>query len=345
MENRKINHDKQSSGIDKPFNYILLTGASLFFWITAYLMSTGYPAPVEASDAPLWTIICRALTNKNGIYAAGLLLIGGGGFLIHRINYVLVIIREKTWMPFLLYVLLTSASPNFSPLHYTSIGMFFLILAFYQLFTSYHDREAIGRTFNMGLFIGIGSLLWIHLLWLLPIFWIGMYNFKTMTLRTFLASFAGAGLAYWFLLGWCVWRHDYTLFAIPFASILDAGLPFSMDGLRLEEWAYILYVGGLTIMAIGNMSLHEYDDDLRTRRFLSFLILLLTASFILFLVYRQSANDFLDMACLPVSILIAHFFVTKKGKKRVRLAYILILLLILISLMRSPWIYSLNTVI
>lgn len=89
----------------------------------------------------------------------------GGAFLVHRVNYALMLIREKTLLPFLFYALLTSTNPDFFPLKSTSVGVFCLILALYQLFTSYHDPDATDKAYNASLIISIGSLLWIHILW------------------------------------------------------------------------------------------------------------------------------------------------------------------------------------
>ncbi|MDR1938634.1 MAG: hypothetical protein LBQ73_09105 [Tannerellaceae bacterium] len=344
MRGRQSSYGKRYS-VDTPLNYILLLGTSFFFWVAGYMDSVGYPVYSEVSATPLWDLVCRMLPNKTVTYLIGLLLTVGGAFLIHRANYMLVIIREKTLLPFLLYVLLISTNPNFFPLNSTSLGIFCLILAFYQLLTSYHDSGAIRKTFNAAFFIGVGSLLWVHILWFFPIFWWGMYNFKVLNLRTFLASIAGVGVVYWFLLGWCVWQHDFTPFSVPFASLLKAGLPDDFGSSRLIDWIHILYVAFLTAIAIVNIMLHEHDDTLRTRRFLSFLVMLSAASLCLFLLYRQLSDEFLDVACMPVSILVAHFFTVEKGKKRLRLYYLFIILFILISLIRSSWMSSLNMVI
>ena len=40
-------------------------------------------------------------------YLIGFLLMAGGAFLVHRVNYALMLIREKTLLPFLFYALLT----------------------------------------------------------------------------------------------------------------------------------------------------------------------------------------------------------------------------------------------
>ncbi|MDR2810428.1 MAG: DUF6427 family protein [Tannerellaceae bacterium] len=345
MKSKTFSYDRQYT-IDTPLNYILLLGVSLFFWIAGYMASTGYPLYSEEGATPLWNTVCRILPNKTITYLVGLFLTVGGAFLIYRANYILMIIREKTLMPFFLYILLISTNLDFFPLKSTSLGIFCLILAFYQLLTSYHDpAAAIQKVFNAAFFIGIGSLLWIHILWFLPIFWLGMHNFKILTLRTFLASLVGTGVIYWFLLGWCVWQRDYTSFGIPFASLLKTGLPDLLTRSLLVDWLPILFIAMLTIISIVHILLHEYEDSLRTRRFLSFLIIFSAASFALFLLYRQSSNEFLGIICMPVSILISHFFTVKKGKKKIRLYYVLILLFIFLSFLRSSWTFLSNTVI
>ncbi|MDR2118029.1 MAG: hypothetical protein LBP25_00630 [Tannerellaceae bacterium] len=344
MKGKSFSYDKQYS-IDTPVNYAMLTGVSLFFWIAGYAASTGYPVHSEASATPLWQLVCRVLPGKTFTYLAGILLTLGGAFLIYRANYILVIIREKTLMPFFLYLLLISTNPNFFPLKPSSPGVFCLILAFYRLLNSYHDAASVQKTFSAALLIGVGSLLWVHILWFLPVFWLGMYNFKVLSPRTFLASLTGAGLVYWFLLGWCVWQRDFTPFTVPFASMADIGLPGRLWQSPLIHWLPVLCAAFPAMIAIVNILLHEHDDNLRTRRFLSFLILLSAASLGLFLVYRQSSDEFLNVICMPVSILVSHFFTVKKGRKKCLLYYALMLAYISLSFLRSSWIFLSSTVI
>ena len=185
--------------------------ACIVCWMVSYLYSVGYPVYGEVSATPLWNTICQALPGKEFTYIIGMVLMFGGAFLLHRANYVLVLIREKTMLPFLFYVLFISTNPDFFPLKSTSVGVFCLILAIYQLFTAYHDPEAREKAYSAALLIGIGSLLWVHLLWFLPLFWLGMYNFRSLTPRTFIASLLGVATVYWFLLGWCVAEGFYAV--------------------------------------------------------------------------------------------------------------------------------------
>lgn len=282
-------------------------------WGVGYLYSVGYPVYGEVSSTPLWNAICKLLPGKGFTYIIGMILMFGGAFLLHRANYALVLIREKTMLPFLFYVLFISTNPDFFPLKSTSVGVFCLILSIYQLFTSYHDPEAKDKAYNATLLIGIGSLLWIHLLWFLPLVWLGMYNFRSLSPRTFAASLLGVGTVYWFLLGWCVWQHDFTPFTQPFGTLFKVRL-LTMSEISLLDWVSIIAVAILTAVSSLHIITHEFEDSLRSRQFLSFLILMAAWAFCLYFLYEQVSEEFLETACVPVSILIAHFFTIARSR-------------------------------
>lgn len=293
--------------------FVTVLLACVACWVVSYLNSVGYPVYGEVTAPPLWNAICKMLPGKAFTYAIGMLLMLGGAFLLHRANYILVLIREKTLLPFLFYVLFISTNPDFLPLKSTSVGVFCLILAIYQLFTSYHDLQAKSNAYNAALLIGIGSLLWIHILWFIPLFWVGMYNFRTLNLRTFLASLLGVGTVYWFLLGWCIWFADFTPFTFPFATLFRLNL-LMPAGIGLVDWIGILLMASLTTISAINIITHEYEDTLRTRQFLSFLILMAICTFAMYFLYEQASEEFLETACIPASILIAHFFTVMRGR-------------------------------
>ena len=306
-------HYSRRHSISGTGTFVVVLVACIACWIVSYFNSVGYPVYGEVTAPPLWNAICQVLPGKAFTYTIGMLLMFGGAFLLHRANYILVLIREKTLLPFLFYVLFISTNPDFLPLKSTSLGVFCLILAIYQLFTSYHDPYAKSNAYNAALLIGIGSLLWVHILWFIPIFWIGMYNFRTLNIRTFLASLLGVGTVYWFLFAWCVWFRDFTPFTIPFAGLFK--IRFLMaTGIGLLDWIGIAAVALLTAVSGIYLITHEYEDVLRTRQFLSFLIVLSIWAFGLYFLYEQASEEFLETACVPASILIAHFFTVMRGR-------------------------------
>ncbi|MEG1749336.1 MAG: hypothetical protein RRZ65_08460 [Tannerellaceae bacterium] len=299
--------------VSGPTGIIGILFVCLACWTVGYFYSIGYPVYGEVAAPPLWNAVCQLLPGKLATYLIGIVLVVGGAFLLHRANYALVLIREKTLLPFMFYILLISTNPDFFPLKATSVGVFCLVLAIYQLFISYHDPKSVSNSFNAALIIALGSLLWIHILWFLPLFWVGMYNFRSLSPKTFTASLIGVGTVYWFLLAWCMWTGDYTSFTIPFHTLFKFRF-LMVNGVSVFDWLTILYVGMLTTLAAVNILTHEYDDVLRTRQFLSFLILFAVWSFGLYFLYEQASEEYLEMACISAAILISHFFTVKRTK-------------------------------
>ena len=302
-------------------------------WGIGYNQSVGFPVYGEVTATPLWNTVCVVLPGKIGTYLMGLSLMLGGAFFVYRANYALMLIREKTLFPFLFYIFLTSTNPDFIPLRVTSVGVFCLILALYQLFISYHDPEARDRLFNTTLFISVGSLLWMPLLWFVPLFWLGMYNFKSFSIRSFSASLLGIITIYWFILGWCVWQEDLSALTIPFSYLFKIQFTIKSN-IDITFWLQILLIVVMTVIASINIIMHEYEDNQRTRQFLSFLIIMFIWSFGIFFLYGQSIEEFQAMACVPSSILIAHFFTVIQGKYLYWFFHLFIIASILLFLVR-----------
>lgn len=273
------------------------------------------------------------MPGKLFTYLIGVLLMVGGAFMIYRANYALMLIREKTLLPVFFYILLISTNKDFLPLKSTSFGVFFLILAIYYLFISYHNQNCQRYIFNASFVIAIGSLLWVHILWFLPVFWYGMYKFRAITMQTFLASILGILTVYWFVGCYCFWIQNFDMFTIPFDSIFKIR-PLSIRGNDWFDWITIGCMAGWVLIASINILTHEYEDNLRTRQFLSFLILLTVFSFGLYFLYEQSSEEFLQIACFPASVLISHFFTVVRNKYIFWLFHVSVVIFIILLLLR-----------
>ena len=86
------------------------------------------------------------------------------------------------------------------------------------------------------------------------------------------------------------------------------------DGIVLLDWISILAIALLTVVSSLNIIMHDTEDSLRSRQFLSFLIAMAVWVFSLYFLYEQVSEEFLETACVPASILIAHFFTVTRGK-------------------------------
>lgn len=314
--------------------YLLTILLSVLCWAVGYVGNLGFPMVEDAYDTPLWHKLCHIIPNKETAYGIGLLLMFGAAFLIQRMNYVVGLIREKTVLPFLFFVLFVSTNPDFFPLKPTSLGVFCLVLGVYELFLSYHNSETQVSAFNWALLIGIGSLFWVHIVWFVPLYWFGMYHLRSLGFRTFLASLLGFLTVYWFVLGWCVWQKDFTLFTASFPLLVQFKLMVITGS--IWSWLTVCYSVLLTLIAAINILTQEYSDSLRTRENLSFLVIFSVWAILLYFLYDYASEEFLVTACIPMSILVAHFF-TVRWNKWVRVLFYFTIVFFITVLFIRVW--------
>ncbi len=310
---RGLSRPGKRYSLNTPFIVLYVTGISVVCWVVCSLVSNGFPLLLKSSSTPVWKLTTSLLTNEIIAYAIGILFTFGAAILLHRANYALMLIRERTILPFLLYLFYVSSTPNFIPLQASTVCVFCLVIAIYLLFKSYHDEEAVVNAYKTALLLGVGSLVWVHILWFIPLLWRGMYNFKSWSPKIMAASVFGLLTVYWFVFGWCVWQQDFTLFTHSF-SLLGRFSLFRFTDLGWVDWISIILVGLITVAATINILTHELEENLRTRQFLWFLILFTCWTLLLFFVYSQSSEDFLQILCIPAAILTAHFFTLKRNK-------------------------------
>lgn len=302
-------------------------------WLAGYGEGTGFPLVPALGRTPLWNYICRSIPSKETAYLGGFFLTLGAAFLLHRIHYISGLIREKTVFPFLFFMLFISTNPDLLSLNPALPGIFCLILGTYRLFQSYHEEKSLKNSFDWAFLIGIGSLFWVQILWFTPLFWFGMYQMRSLGIRSFLSSVFGMLAVYWLALGWCVWQNDYSVFTQPFGSFFQFH-PVEKDWKLLAGTAYAAL---LTLVASLNILTHEHADNLRTREYLSFLIVFAIAAFLLYFAY--DLEEFLFVTAIPSSILVSHFFTVTWNRWTGGLFYCTILIFICILFIRLWWNY------
>lgn len=286
--------------------YLLL--ACIACWGLKYTYSAVFPVSAnEVETSPIWKWGGSYEINQQGIYILGFSLTLLGAFFIHRANYILILIREKTLLPALFYLVLMSTYPDFLPIKVSALVVLFMVLALYYLFITYHDPKQSGNLFKAFFTLGFGSLFWAHLLWFIPLFWYGMCRLRSFSLRSFVASCLGVIVIYWFVFFFSIWTNNPDLFLHPFQELTQFSLSVLTEN-QWIDWCRLALLILLVSIASINIVLHEYEDKLRTRDYLWFLIVFMGYSIFFYFIYGSHSDDFLPIAYIPASILMAHFF-------------------------------------
>ena len=252
---------------------------------------------------PLWTeqLICYL------IYA-------GIGYFLIELNNRFAIIRMRASVQTAIYFLFVTICPEMHILHVGIVASFAFVISLYFLFDSYQRIQSSTILFNSFALLGIGSLLFPQLTFLIIPWLIGAYRFQSLTLRSFFAAMLGWWFPYWFLLGHAFFYGEMELFYASFRTLATFGRLFDFAALHLWQFATLAYLLLLYIVSMSHCIVSGFEDKIRTRAYLQFLILLTCFLFIYLILQPVFCNDVLPLLMITISILSGHFFILTHSK-------------------------------
>ena len=189
----------------------------------------------------------------------------------------------------------------------------FLISLFF-LFKSYQHPRPVSYIFHSFVFIGAGSLLFPQLLYFIPLWLIGAYYFQSLTARSFCAALIGLNVSYWFLFGHAFFYGQMELFYQPFVELVHFQPVNPGKDLQLWELVTLGYLFILFIVSAAHCIVSGFEDKIRTRSYLHFLIFINFCIFLFIFLQPAHCMDLLSLLLIGVSILVGHLFVLTNSK-------------------------------
>jgi hypothetical protein len=235
------------------------------------------------------------------------------GYSLIELNSTFAIIRMRASVQTSLFLLFTAACPVLHQLHAGNITAIAILLSIYFLFKSYQVHQSSGDLFHSFLFIGIGSLAFPQFVILIPIWLIGAYNLQSLNIRSFFAAIIGWSIPYWFLFGHAYYHGDMALLYKPFID-LASFQPINFRNVSLSDTVTIAYLFILFAVSSIHCLVTSYQDKIRTRSYLRFLIFLNFCLFILLALQPMHIACLLSSLLVGVSILVGHLFVLTRNK-------------------------------
>lgn len=231
-------------------------------------------------------------------------------YLMMQLNNENLLIRIYSRMVSVSYILLSCAALFLFDSLSSAFFQPALIASIFCLFKTYQDRSSAGWTYYTFLFLGLGSLLDVHALYLLPVFWLMMiltvYSFSW---HTFMASLLGIATPYWFTLAWYAWQGegDISPWLQHFAEFASLQLPFSYSVLGLQHLLLIVFLVSLFLLGAIHFVVTSYKDKIRVRQMYYSLIVLMIFSCILVALMPQLYHLTFHIMIISVSPIIGHF--------------------------------------
>lgn len=312
-----------------PFNILFVAIMGLILCLGIFLHLPGKIVPVFLEPA-LDNLIglkfgSQLQPHQNVFLTLGLTFIQGI-FLNSIINHYNFLGRPN-FMVALMYMTLVSVFTPFLVLSPPLICNFITIWMLSKLFNIYKLNDVKGLMFDLGLIVGIGSLIYFPFIVMMLLLWISLIIFRPFNWREWVTPLLGF-ITIYFLLGVIYFWTDRTQ---EFYQIFEPlGYSFPKE-LALNVYDYLvtapIFVALLFFLYV--LKDHFFKSVVHLRKsfqLLFFMIVLTTGSF--YLNNHITINHFL-LCAPPIAIYLAFYFMNSKNKWVYEVLYFVIVLTII----------------
>ena len=233
-------------------------------------------------------------------------------YVIMELNTTYVLLRTYSRMVSCVFLCLTCCSSFLFPAIDGGIVALCYSIMFMPLFNGYQDRTSPGWNFYAFLALGVASLLWVQILYFVPLMWLYMvFGLRSMSWRTFMASLIGLITPYWFAALWFIFTEDietpiahFTQLAqfMPLYNLLPA-----YESLGASRCLTFAIVTPMIVTGIVHYLRKKYNDKLNTRMYYSVFIVNTIAALTFTILQLQHFDFTFRIAIVSGSPAIAHF--------------------------------------
>lgn len=311
MRNKKLQNQVTAGRLTLPVVVLICT----LCWVSTYFLFPDLiTAATQESFSSFWQSARDFLFADWTERIVSFFVYAIIGYFLIELNNQFGIIRMRASMQTAIYFLLVTACPEMHLLYAGDIAALAFLISIYFLFKSYQQSHSAGYLFYSFLFIGAGSILFPQLTVLSVLWLLEAYRFQALTPRSFCGALVGWTLPYWILFGHAFFYNEMELFYRPFIELTTFGEVFNLQTLQPWELAVLGYLFVLFIVSAVHCIAAGFEDKIRTRAYLQFLIDLTIFLFLLIAIQPNYCSDLLPLLMISCSILIGHFFVLTNSK-------------------------------
>lgn len=182
-------------------------------------------------------------------------------------------------------------------------------VAFYLfLFSAYQETSSVGRVFYAFLMLGIISMMFVQILYFIPVVWVLMCtNIMVGGVRVFASSVLGIVLPYWFLGGYFLYLGKLSTLAQHFVELTQFGSMEKWLNMPLNQILTIFMVASLAILGIIHFRINNYKDKIRTRMLFEFFSVMILFTLVFMILQPEHIPFLFTLLIVSTSPMIGHY--------------------------------------
>lgn len=309
--------------------YVLLL--ILVLWSSWFVMPNWFEnvAAISETGTP-FGIFVDAFLMRNSFLRVILssLLIFINSVMVMRLCVRNVIFLERSYMPALIYVMISACHfnsyINLRPL----IISLMMIIACNEVFKSYNIKSiAAGKYFKIGALFGFSAVIYEQSITLVPLLFVALIQFRLFDIREWIAAITGFVLPLFFVayIGWLMGDEINTYFETLYNSIMTSnGMMPPVSSINAVEWFFIGVVSLLILLSVvRSFSNRIFNKNQAFQSYLYFVLIFVVL--LLSLIYLPSRSlSMLPLLAIPISVIISTYFKTVKPSLFKNILYLML---------------------
>ncbi len=295
---------------------ILIVVLLLLTWLGTFL----HPEPPSAlgfdeKPMPLFGILL-SLTDFNAFFSVfvAFLLVLLVAYLLVNFNTSAFFISERTFLPAVVFTLLTAIFPEFQVLSPVLPGAVFLILGIRSIVESYKVHGTAYSFFDAGILIGTGSLFYAPLIWMGLLLVAGIVILRSVTLKEIIISVLGLATPLFIVYGIMYVAGENLHDQLSAVSWNLSGREAGYEVTKMKM-ALILTAGILIMIAVAQLVPALNMKKIKSRK--TFILLFWTFFIALGMaVFSGSVSGEIHwLLIIPPCYIITHYFVFSRSRR------------------------------
>ncbi len=294
---------------------IFMTGITMLaVWISTLFKIQGHLLKsFDLNPMPLYGILA-SMAGKyplSGIIFS-FVLVSLMALMIVSLNNSLFFIHKRTFLPALIYVLISGLFPDYQVMNPALFSALFLIMAIRRIMYSYRAPNVSYNFFDAGLLISTGSLFYANIIWFGIMIIIGIALLRMSNIKEILIALIGLATPYALTFGiYYILGKDLG----DLASVIRYNLFIKETGYVFSRLiiSAIVIIGVITVVSVVNLLTEMNKKKVQSRKIFSFLIWLFVISLAVYFLFSSVSIEMSCIIALPLSYFIAHYLLFSKN--------------------------------
>jgi hypothetical protein len=300
-------------------------------WLSAFL-NPQIPGSYqyETSPMPLYALLKSiiggsALTGVIFSFLMLSLLI----YLLVNFNTTQFFINERTFLPAVIYILISGLFPQNQLLNPVLPAAIFLMLAIKRIMGAYRKPETAFNFFDAGLLISIGSFFYCNLIWFALLLFIGIALLRTINFNEIALSFLGIITPYVLTTGlyYVIGKNIGALFTHVKINLFGESPGYYFQRLTI---VVLIFCGLMILVSMAYLLTRISIQKIKSRKTFYLLLWTFFISLALYIILPSVSVEMVWITGIPASYILTHYFVFVRKKLLPEIIFTVFFMLILL---------------